>query len=90
MKATGNNEKEVDSVDWHGILCCSIISIAFYSKASILRNVESGKNDISNSIARTIRAQEMHNLHAFSMNGNGDYSNAIASAIDTKRRDSIE
>jgi hypothetical protein len=24
------------------------------------------------------------------MNGNGDYSNAIASAIDTKRRDSIE
>jgi hypothetical protein len=22
-KATGNNEKEVDSVDWHEILCCS-------------------------------------------------------------------
>jgi hypothetical protein len=43
-------------------LVLAIISIAFYSKTSILRNVESGKN-ISNSIARTIRAQEMHNLY---------------------------
>lgn len=51
-------------------LVLAIILIAYYSKAIVLRNAECGNNNI-NSIARTIRTQEMHKLHAFSMNGNG-------------------
>jgi hypothetical protein len=59
-------------------LVLAIISIAYYLKAIVLRNAESGNND-SNSIARAIRAQEMHKQNAFSTYRNRGYSTAIAS-----------
>jgi uncharacterized protein YggT (Ycf19 family) len=68
-------------------LVIAIFSIAYYLKASVLRNDQSGNNN-SNSFARD-RAHEMHQLHALNVYGYYENSTAIANALDS-RKDSID